>query len=150
MTFGAGGGGGVEATSGGDCARGCSESTDDSGRSREGSDGEAGDGGSTWLFGGDSTRLRGSEGKRVCGEGERGLHDCGHGVRPESPGSLSTSICNGRHESASGEEVEMIDKKEDDKVDNLGERGEELEENEAVDGDSNDKLANGVEGDGDA
>jgi len=44
----------------------------------------------------------------------------------------------------------MIDKKEDDKVDNLGERGEELEENEAVDGDSNDKLANGVEGDGDA
>ena len=43
----------------------------------------------------------------------------------------------------------MIDKKEDVKVDNLGESGDELEEYEAV-GDSNDKLANGVEGDGDA
>jgi len=149
LTFGVGGGGGVEATSGGDCARGCSESIDDSDAS-EGCDGEAGDEGSTWLIGGDRTRLRGSEGKRACGDGERGLYDRGHGVEPESPGSLSTSICTGPHGSAVGEEVEMIDKKEDDKVDNLGERGEELEENEAVDGDSNDKLANGVEGDGDA
>jgi len=45
--------------------------------------------------------------------------------------------------------VEVIDEKEDDKVDNLGESGDELGEYEAV-GDSNDKLANGVEGDGDA
>jgi hypothetical protein len=45
--------------------------------------------------------------------------------------------------------VEVMDKKEDVKVDNLGESGDELEEYEAV-GDSNDKLANGVEGDGDA
>jgi hypothetical protein len=49
--------------------------------------------------------------------------------------------------SASGEVVEVIVKKEDVKVDNLGERGDELEECEAV-GDSNDKLANGVEGEG--
>lgn len=45
--------------------------------------------------------------------------------------------------------MEVIDKKEDVKVDNLGESGDEIEEYEAV-GDSNDKLANGVEGDGDA
>jgi hypothetical protein len=51
--------------------------------------------------------------------------------------------------SASGEVVEAIKKKEDVKVDKLGERGDELEECEAV-GDSNDKLANGVEGDGEA
>lgn len=42
--------------------------------------------------------------------------------------------------------MEAIDKKEED---NLGESGDELEKYEAV-GDSNDKLANGVEGDGDA
>ena len=45
--------------------------------------------------------------------------------------------------------MELIDKKEGVKVDNLGESGDELEEYEAV-GDSNDKLANGVEGEGDA
>ena len=46
--------------------------------------------------------------------------------------------------------VGVIDKKEDVKVDNLGESGEdEFEEYEAV-GDSSDKLANGVEGDGEA
>lgn len=53
---------------------------------------------------------------------------------------------------ASGEiaKVGVIDKKEDVKVDNLGESGEdEFEEYEAV-GDSSDKLANGVEGDGEA
>jgi hypothetical protein len=50
---------------------------------------------------------------------------------------------------ASGEAVEEVNKKEDGKVDNLGERGDESEECEAV-GDSNDKLANGVEGEGKA
>jgi hypothetical protein len=46
--------------------------------------------------------------------------------------------------------VGVIDKKEDVKVDNLGESGEhEFEEYEAV-GDSSDKLANGVEGEGEA
>jgi hypothetical protein len=50
--------------------------------------------------------------------------------------------------SASGEGVEGINKKEDVEFDNLGERGDELEECERV-GDSNDKLANGVEGEGD-
>jgi len=62
---------------------------------------------------------------------------------------LSTSICIGGSASGEKAKVEVIGKKEDVKVDNLGESGEELEEYEAV-GDSNDKLANGVEGDGDA
>ena len=44
--------------------------------------------------------------------------------------------------------VEAVNKK-DVKVDKLGERGDESEECEAV-GDSNDKLANGVEGEGKA
>jgi hypothetical protein len=62
---------------------------------------------------------------------------------------LSKSICVGPRASASEEVVEAIKKKEDVKVDKLGERGDELEECEAV-GDSNDKLANGVEGEGEA
>lgn len=64
----------------------------------------------------------------------------------------STSICIVIVGSASGEiaKVGVIDKKEDVKVDNLGESGEdEFEEYEAV-GDSSDKLANGVEGDGES
>lgn len=40
---------------------------------------------------------------------------------------MSTSICIGPRESAWGEGAEVIDKK-DVEVDNLGERGEELEE----------------------
>jgi hypothetical protein len=74
-----------------------------------------------------------------------------HGIGPESQGSgsLSRSICVGPPVYASGEAVEEVNKKEDGKVDNLGERGDESEECEAV-GDSNDKLANGVEGEGKA
>jgi hypothetical protein len=41
---------------------------------------------------------------------------------------LSTSIGIGPRGSASGEEVEVIDKKEDVKDDNLGESGDELED----------------------
>jgi hypothetical protein len=55
----------------------------------------------------------------------------------------------GPRESVSGEEVEVIDEKEEMEVDNLGESGEELDEYEAV-RDSNSKLANGVEREGDA
>jgi hypothetical protein len=90
--------------------------------------------------------VRGSDELRGWGDGERT-----HGVGPESQGSgsLSRSICVGRQVSASGEVVEAVNKKEDVKVDNLGERGDESEECEAV-GDSNDKLANGVEGEGKA
>jgi hypothetical protein len=88
--------------------------------------------------------VRGSDERSGCGDGERT-----RGVVPESDGSgsLSKSICIGPQVSASGEVVEGINKKEDVEVDNLGERGDELEECEAV-GDSNDKLANGVEGEG--
>ncbi len=69
-----------------------------------------------------------------------------HGVGPESQGSgsLSRSISVGPWVSVPGDVVEVVNKK-DVKVDNLGERGDKLEECEAV-GDSNDKLANGVEG----
>lgn len=67
-------------------------------------------------------------------------------IWPELQASWSISICIGPPESASGEEVEAIDKKEEVKIDNLGERGEECE----TVGDSNDKLANGVEGEGSA
>lgn len=88
--------------------------------------------------------MRGSDERSGCGDGERT-----RGVVPESDGSgsLSKSICIGPQVSASGVVVEGINKKEDVEVDNLGERGDELEECEAV-GDSNDKLANGVEGEG--
>jgi hypothetical protein len=86
------------------------------------------DGDSTSLFVGEDTRLRGSEEVRDCGDGERMPHGGGHGDTTESQGSLSTSIRVGPRESTSGEEVEMIDKKEEVKVDNLGESGEELEE----------------------
>lgn len=105
-----------------------------------------GDRGSTWLFDGHCTRVRGSDELRGWGDGERT-----HGVGPESQGygSGSRSICVGPRVSASGEMVEVVNKKEDVKVDNLGERGDESEECEAV-GDSNDKLANGVEGEGKA
>lgn len=87
--------------------------------------------------------MRGSDELRGWGDGERT-----HGVGPQSQasGSLSRSICVGPWMSASGEVVEVVNRK-DVKVDNLGERGEESEECEAV-GDSNDKLANGVEGEG--
>ena len=93
--------------------------------------------------------MRGSDEPRVCGDDERT-----HGVGPKSQGSgsLSTSICVASHASVLGEMVEVVEvvnKKEDVKVDNLGERGDEWEECEAV-GDSNDKLANGVEGEGKA
>ena len=92
-------------------------------------EGEVRDGGdSTWLLGGDCIRLRGSKEVRGCGDGERASRNGGHGITPESRGSLSTSICTGPRGSASGEEVEAIDKKEDVKVDNLGESGDELEE----------------------
>lgn len=87
--------------------------------------------------------MRGSDELRGCGDGERT-----RGVGSESQGSGSKSICIGPRVSASGEGVEGINKKEDVEFDNLGERGDELEECERV-GDSNDKLANGVEGEGD-
>lgn len=97
---------------------------------------------STWLFGGQCTRVSGSDELRGWGDGERT-----HGVGSESQrsGCLSRSISVGPSVSASREVVEVVKKKEDVKVDNLGERGDESEECEAV-GDSNDKLANGVEG----
>ena len=90
--------------------------------------------------------MSGSDELRDWGDGERT-----HGVGPDSQGSgsLSRSICVGTLVSASGEVVEVVNKKEDVKSDNLGERGDESEECEAV-GDSNDKLANGVEGEGKA
>jgi hypothetical protein len=105
-------------------------------------------GDSTRLIGRGCRRRKGSEEEESdCGEGERGRW----GVGSESRRSWSTSIRIALEESASGEraKVGVIDKKEDVKVDNLGESGDELEECEAV-GDSNDKLANGVEGDGEA
>jgi hypothetical protein len=144
LTFGTFGGGGVEAASVGDCAGGGSEATNGSGEARDRD--EAGDRSSTWLFGGHCTRVRGSDELRGWGDGERT-----HGVGPESQRSesLSRSICVGPRVSASGEVVEVVNKKEDVKVDNLGERGDESEECEAV-GDSSDKLANGVEGEGKA
>lgn len=142
MTFGTFGGDGVEAASGGDCARGGSEATNGSGAARDRGD-EAGDRGSTRLFGGHCMR-RGSDKLRGWGDSERT-----HGIGPElqGSGSLSRSICVDPRVSASGEVAEVVNKK-DDKVDKLGERGDS-EECEAV-GDSNDKLANGVEGEGEA
>jgi len=88
--------------------------------------------------------VRGSEGLRDWGDGERS-----HGPESQGSRSLSRSICVGPRVYASGEAVDVFNKKEDVKVDNLGERGDESEECEAV-GDSNDKLANGVEGEGEA
>lgn len=89
--------------------------------------------------------MSGSDELRGWGDGER-TH--GVGLKSQGSGSLSRSICVGPPVSASGEVVEVVNKK-DVKVDNLGERGDESEECEAV-GDSNDKLANGVEGEGKA
>lgn len=142
LTFGTFSGGGDEAASGGDCIGGGSDSTDGPGAATD----KVGDKGSTGLFGRDPTRVSGSDELRGCGDGERT-----RGVGPESQGSGSSSksICVDPRVSASREVVEVIVKKEDVKVDNLGERGDELEECEAV-GDSNDKLANGVEGEGEA
>jgi len=128
LTFGIGGGGGVGTLGGGDCAGGGSESNKTSGATRHGSGDEVGDGESAWLLVGEDTRLRGSEEVRDCGEGERMPHGGGHGETTESQGSLSTSICIGPQGSTSGKEVEVIDKKEEVKVDNLGESGDELEE----------------------
>lgn len=128
LTFGTGGGGGVGTLGGGDCAGGGSKSNKTSGVTGHGSGDEVRDGDSAWLLVGEDTRLRGSEEVRDCGDGERMPHGGGHGGTTESQGSSSTSICIGPRESTSGEEVEVIDKKEEVKVDNLGESGEELEE----------------------
>ena len=46
----------------------------------------------------------------------------------ETQASVSRYICTGPRESASGEDVEVICKKEEVKVDNLGGKGKELEE----------------------
>lgn len=89
--------------------------------------------------------MKGSDRLRGCGDGVRTR---GVGSESQGSGSKSKSICTGPRVSASEEVVEGINKKEDVEVDNLGERGDELEECERV-GDSNDKLANGVEGEGD-
>jgi hypothetical protein len=128
LTFGAGGGGGVGHAGGGDSAGGKSGFTEASGAARDRCEGEVKVGDSTRFVGGDCTRLRGSKKVRDCGDGERATRNGGHGVMSDSRGSLSTSICTGPQGSASGEEMEVMDKKEDVKVDNLGERGDELEE----------------------
>lgn len=86
--------------------------------------------------------MRGSDELSGWGDGERTY---GVGSESQGSGSLSRTICVGPRASASGKVV--VNKKEDVKVDNLGERGDESEECEAV-GDSSDKLANGVDGEG--